>query len=70
MIEELLEYKGLKILEIGEAISRTSVVLSHKYQLLPNNAMHVATCQFYNIKNVATNDSDFERVDFLNLWKP
>ncbi len=70
IIEELLDYQGLKIVEIGEAISRKSILLSNRYQLMPNDAMHVATCQFYDINNIATNDSDFERVDFLNIWKP
>lgn len=70
LIEELLDYQGLKIVEIGETISRKSVLLSNRYQLMPNDAMHVATCQFYDINNIATNDSDFGRVDFLNVWKP
>jgi predicted nucleic acid-binding protein len=40
------------------------------YGLLPNDTLHILTCYIYGIENIATNDSDFERVDFLKMWKP
>ena len=70
VIEELYIYEGIKILQLGEEISKLSLELSKEYGLLPNDAIHVATCKYYDIKNIATNDSDFERVDFLKVWKP
>jgi len=33
----------------------------------PNDALIAATCKHYGIKNIATFDSDFERVDFLDV---
>ncbi len=41
-----------------------------EYLLLPNDALHVATMKRYGIKNIATNDPDFERVKWLKVWKP
>ncbi|MCX9083267.1 MAG: PIN domain-containing protein [Candidatus Methanoperedens sp.] len=41
-----------------------------KYNLLSSDAIHVSSCNAQNIEYMATNDSDFERVDFLNLWMP
>ena len=41
-----------------------------KYNLLSSDAIHVSSCKVQNIEYMATNDSDFERVDFLNLWMP
>ena len=70
VIEELYIYEGIKILQLGEEISKLSLELSKEYELLPNDAIHAATCKYYDIKNIATNDSDFERVDFLKVWKP
>ena len=67
VIEELYMYEGIKILQVGEDISKLSLELSKEYGLLPNDAIHVATCKSYGIENIATNDSDFERVDFLKV---
>ena len=47
--------------ELVEFISR--------YFLLPNDALHVATLKRYGITNIATNDPDFERVEWLKVWK-
>ncbi|MGD2248547.1 MAG: PIN domain-containing protein [Candidatus Methanofastidiosia archaeon] len=41
-----------------------------KYTLLPNDTLHALTCFNNKIRDIATNDSDFERVDFLKIWKP
>jgi len=45
-------------------------MLMEKYNLLPNDAMHLATMEKYGLTNIATNDSDFERVDWIKVWKP
>ena len=41
-----------------------------RHNLLSSDAIHVSSCKVQNIEYMATNDSDFERVDFLNLWMP
>ncbi len=41
-----------------------------RYNLLSSDAIHVSSCKIQNIEYMATNDSDFERVFFLNLWMP
>jgi predicted nucleic acid-binding protein len=43
---------------------------SFKFKLMTNDAIHVATCKFYNIVDIATNDTDFQRVHFLRAWNP
>lgn len=45
-------------------------MLMEKCNLLPNDALHLATMKRYGITNIATNDGDFERVPWLNVWKP
>jgi predicted nucleic acid-binding protein len=44
--------------------------LMKSYRLLSNDAIHVATMKARGISNIATNDPDFERVDWLTVWKP
>ncbi len=41
-----------------------------RHNLLSSDAIHVSSCKIHNIEYMATNDSDFKRVDFLNLWMP
>lgn len=68
IIGEILEYRGLKVLEIGYHI-----ILEAKKMfniLLGSDAIHAATCKLYEIPDIATNDGDFKRVKFLNVWKP
>ncbi len=41
-----------------------------RYNLLSADAIHAASCNVHGIENIATNDPDFKRVDFLKLWVP
>ncbi len=47
-------------LQCNEHINELSVELMIKYNLLPNDALILATCKHNNIKNLASYDSDFE----------
>ena len=38
-----------------------------KYKLMPNDAMIAQTCLKHEISKIATFDSDFRRVDWLNV---
>jgi len=33
-------------------------------------SLHVVTLHRYGITNIATNDPDFERVEWVRIWKP
>jgi predicted nucleic acid-binding protein len=41
-----------------------------RYRLMSNDAIHVATMKKRGISDIATNDPDFERVEWLKIWKP
>jgi len=58
------------LLPFTAEILKIALEISNKYNLLASDAVHAASCKYYDIKNIATNDSDFERVDFLKVWKP
>ncbi len=40
------------------------------HALLTNDAFHAATMKSHGITNIATNDPDFERVNWIKVWKP
>jgi len=44
--------------------------LARKYQLLPRDASHLGIMRKNMIKNIATSDSDFERVKDIKVWMP
>jgi predicted nucleic acid-binding protein len=44
--------------------------LAKKYQLLPRDASHLGIMLRNMIKNIATSDSDFERIKDLKVWMP
>jgi hypothetical protein len=68
-IEDILKSR-IVLLPFTTEILKTALDISNKYNLLASDAIHAASCKYYDIKNIATNDSDFERVDFLKVWKP
>lgn len=58
------------ILPFTLEVLQQAKTLSKKHNLLFSDAIHAASCKVYGIKHIATNDSDFERVDFLKNWRP
>ena len=58
------------ILEEKFETFKESVSISRRYSLLAKDAYIVSFAKSYGITNIATNDSDFERVDWIKVWKP
>jgi len=56
------------------SISKSEIKECYKaikdYALLTNDAFHVSAMKKNMIENIATNDKDFERVEWINIWKP
>ena len=68
VVDDTFRLDNLNILEYNPETSIKDFISD--YLLLAKDAIHAATCKYYDIENIATNDSDFERVDFLKVWKP
>lgn len=47
-----------------------SQAMKNRYGFLSNDALSLQIMQDLRINNLASNDSDFERVDFIRLYKP
>ena len=69
-VDFLVQDGYLKVLEIKHEIFMSSVKISKRYGLLPNDALITATCKHYGINKIATTDPDFKRVDFLEIITP
>jgi len=66
---KLIENSNVRILS-ADTLFPSFVEISRKYNLLATDAIHVATMKKHGVKNIATNDRDFERVDWIKVWKP
>ena len=66
---ELRKYP-ITIFSIDEEALNTAVLLSRKHGLLISDAVHAAIMKLNTITNIATNDSDFERIEGISVWKP
>ncbi|HIP75246.1 MAG TPA: PIN domain-containing protein [Thermococcus paralvinellae] len=62
----LLDERGIVILPNSQEVSEWMEVMK-KYKLLPNDALIAVTCKHHGIKNIATFDGDFKRIDFLKV---
>lgn len=65
-----LTYGGLEILAVDGGLVEKSIELGLRYGLLTTDAIHLSTIKQYGINNIATNDSDFERVETITIYKP
>jgi len=64
-----LKLLGLHVIDVRGDDVKDAVKFAVQYQLLPRDAIIISLMKQHNIKHIATCDSDFERVDFLNVWK-
>ena len=66
---ELKKYP-ITIFSIDDEALNTAVMLSRKYGILISDAVHASIMKINTVDNIATNDSDFERIEGITVWKP
>jgi predicted nucleic acid-binding protein len=54
----------------NESVLDIAVDLSNKYGLLISDATHLAVIKSEGISNIATNDTDFQRFNEIDVYKP
>jgi len=69
-VDLLEDPEGLRIVSINHEAIKHAFELGSKYGLLPRDAIHLAAMKQNNLNNLATDDEDFERVDWITLYKP
>jgi len=62
--------KSFNISILNGSLFPDFIEISKRYWLMATDAFHVATMKMQGITNIATNDPDFERVDWIKVWKP
>lgn len=62
---ELFNFTSITRREVEESYG-----FIRKYSLLTNDALHAVCCKTNGIRNIATNDYDFEKVENLRMWTP
>ena len=61
--------KGLKIVSVNFKDYKQASELGKKYLLLPSDALHASVMENNKIRNIATRDGDFERIEGITVWK-
>ena len=69
ILESFLSDYGIEIISSPNDLKELLRII-RKYRLLPNDALITATCKHHGIRKIATFDSDFDRVDFLEVITP
>ena len=69
-VSAILSIENLTLLPANVLLKVITLDFMSRYYLLPRDAIHVATMHEFGITNIATNDPDFERVEWLKVWKP
>ena len=69
-IEKMRELTNLDFATYTREIAFLAETVAKKYFLLSNDATHVATMKTRGIRDIATNDPDFERAEGIKVWKP
>lgn len=68
-VKELLDMPIL-ILEVTQNNFEEGMKYIKKHNLRPHDATILETLNFHSIENIATNDPDFESVEWLNIFQP
>jgi predicted nucleic acid-binding protein len=66
---KIIEKSNITILR-NNSVFPDFVYISRKYNLMATDSFHVTVMKKHGIKNIATFDKDFERVDFIKVWIP
>ncbi len=69
-VVELFSLHNLEFLQIPKEDLFKSKNYIKQNQLLTNDSIILSTMKAHDIKDIATNDSDFERVKGIKIWKP
>lgn len=61
---------NIKVLHLPEEAIFQSAELRREYSLLTNDSLNLYSMLSNHLSDIATNDTDFERVKNIRVWKP
>jgi predicted nucleic acid-binding protein len=68
-IEEMSEF-NIEVLPVGKEAIFESRTFRERHHLLTNDSLNLYAMNINGLKDIATNDRDFERVEWIKVWKP
>ncbi|MFQ5949302.1 MAG: type II toxin-antitoxin system VapC family toxin [Nitrospiria bacterium] len=69
-IPERINLLNVETFSLDQGMIERSQKFKLQYGLLTNDALILQAMKDHNIIHLATNDSDFERIDFITVYKP
>lgn len=69
-IDLVLGISGLNVLDVTREDVQHAPDLMESFSLLPRDAVHLSVMLNHNIMDIASSDSDFDRVKDLTRWTP
>jgi predicted nucleic acid-binding protein len=69
VVEKIPEFK-VRILSVTSEAIFQSRRLRKEYYLLTKDSLNLYVMKTNDLKDMVTNDSDFDGVEWLNVWKP
>ena len=70
IVAEVEKGYALNILGVSAKVFAEARHLMQVHRLMSNDALHLAVMQSAGIRNLVTNDPDFDRVEGIRVWKP
>jgi len=61
---------GIQVLTVSYTTILNSYRWRHDYGMMVNDSILLATMASFEISHLVTNDSDFDRIRDIQLWKP
>jgi len=68
--EFISDLDGLKLIPVQPEDYLLASDLGRAYNQLPTDALHLSAMRRSHVRDIATRDRDFERVDGIVIWTP
>lgn len=68
-IQQIPEF-NIEILPLMSGIVIESRNIRHDHNLMTNDSINLFLMKLAAIEDIATNDSDFDRIPWIHVWKP
>ncbi len=68
-VEDIYSTPNLDMTTITSTIPLVALEIIERYKLKPRDAFHIATMKEYKLKEIVTDDSDFDRIEWIKRIK-
>lgn len=62
----MLEMEGLNFIEVNYRVAQNALQATASYNLRPRDAFHFASMQEHSLKEIVSEDSDFDKIPVIN----